>query len=421
MIKVNLDGCGNLELNRNKAIEAVKMLKEGTGLGNDFIGWTTLPFSYDKEEFDRIIKASERIRKDADALVVIGIGGSYLGARAAIELLKTARHNEIEKPAIYFIGNGIDGADLNQVLELIKNKNVYVNVISKSGTTLEPALAFRIIREYMEKTYGKKEAANRIFATTDKVKGALKSLADSEGYETFVVPDNIGGRYSVLTAVGLLPIAVSGIDIKELMAGAAKGMEDALSENPDASAVLYAAARQELYKDGKKVEILSYPGENFRFMAEWYKQLYGESEGKDHLGIYPSSCELTADLHSLGQYIQDGERMLFETIFRFEKEKIEVVVPFDEANGDGLNYVAGKKYSEVFKAAAAGVKQAHITGGVPVIELVADDISERSLGEMIAFFEAACGISGYMQGVNPFNQPGVEEYKKNMFALLGKK
>ena len=419
MIKLNLDGC-NASLNTEKALAAVEMLNKGTGKGNDFIGWTTLPFDYDKEEFARIKNAAKTIRENADALVVIGIGGSYLGARAAIELLKTARHNETEKPAIYFIGNGIDGADLAQVLELVKGKNLYVNVISKSGTTLEPALAFRIFREYMEKTYGKAEAAKRIFATTDKARGALKSLADQEGYETFVVPDNIGGRYSVLTAVGLLPIAAAGIDIDKLMAGAQKGMKDALSGEVS-EAVKYAASRQALYSAGKKVEILSYPGENFRFMAEWYKQLYGESEGKDHLGIYPSSCELTADLHSLGQYIQDGERMLFETIFRFEKESLEVEVPFDEANGDGLNYVAGKKYSEVFKAAAAGVKQAHITGGVPVLEITADSVSEESLGEMIAFFEAACGISGYMQGVNPFDQPGVEEYKKNMFALLGKK
>ena len=419
MIKLNLDGC-NASLNTEKALAAVEMLNKGTGKGNDFIGWTTLPFDYDKEEFARIKNAAKTIRENADALVVIGIGGSYLGARAAIELLKTARHNETEKPAIYFIGNGIDGADLAQVLELVKGKNLYVNVISKSGTTLEPALAFRIFREYMEKTYGKAEAAKRIFATTDKARGALKSLADQEGYETFVVPDNIGGRYSVLTAVGLLPIAAAGIDIDKLMAGAQKGMKDALSGEVS-EAVKYAASRQALYSAGKKVEILSYPGENFRFMAEWYKQLYGESEGKDHLGIYPSSCELTADLHSLGQYIQDGERMLFETIFRFEKESLEVEVPFDEANGDGLNYVAGKKYSEVFKAAAAGVKQAHITGGVPVLEITADSVNEESLGEMIAFFEAACGISGYMQGVNPFDQPGVEEYKKNMFALLGKK
>ena len=419
MIKLNLDGC-NASLNTEKALAAVEMLNKGTGKGNDFIGWTTLPFDYDKEEFARIKNAAKTIRENADALVVIGIGGSYLGARAAIELLKTARHNETEKPAIYFIGNGIDGADLAQVLELVKGKSLYVNVISKSGTTLEPALAFRIFREYMEKTYGKAEAAKRIFATTDKARGALKSLADQEGYETFVVPDNIGGRYSVLTAVGLLPIAAAGIDTDKLMVGAQRGMKYALSGEVS-EAVKYAASRQALYSAGKKVEILSYPGENFRFMAEWYKQLYGESEGKDHLGIYPSSCELTADLHSLGQYIQDGERMLFETIFRFEKESLEVEVPFDEANGDGLNYVAGKKYSEVFKAAAAGVKQAHITGGVPVLEITADSVNEESLGEMIAFFEAACGISGYMQGVNPFDQPGVEEYKKNMFALLGKK
>ncbi len=421
MIKVDLSGCGNISLDTEKALGAVKALKDGSGKGNDFIGWTTLPYDYDKEEFARIKSAASRIRKDGDALVVIGIGGSYLGARAAIELLKTARHNEIEKPAIYFIGNGLDGADLNQVLSLIEGKSVYVNVISKSGTTLEPALAFRIFREYMEKKYGKEEAAKRIFATTDKARGALKTLADAEGYETFVVPDNVGGRYSVLTAVGLLPIAAAGIDIDEMMDGAAKGMTEALSGDANAAAVLYAAARQALYNSGKKVEILSYPGENFRFMAEWFKQLYGESEGKEHMGIFPSSCELTADLHSLGQYIQDGERMLLETIFRFEKESLEVEVPFDEANGDGLNYVAGKKYSEVFKAAAAGVKKAHITGGVPVIEITSDSVSAESFGEMVSFYEAACGISGYMQGVNPFDQPGVEEYKKNMFALLGKK
>jgi len=421
MIKVDLSGCGNISLDTEKALGAVKALKDGSGKGNDFIGWTTLPYDYDKEEFARIKSAASRIRKDGDALVVIGIGGSYLGARAAIELLKTARHNEIEKPAIYFIGNGLDGADLNQVLSLIEGKSVYVNVISKSGTTLEPALAFRIFREYMEKKYGKEEAAKRIFATTDKARGALKTLADAEGYETFVVPDNVGGRYSVLTAVGLLPIAAAGIDIDEMMDGAAKGMTEALSGDANAAAVLYAAARQALYNSGKKVEILSYPGENFRFMAEWFKQLYGESEGKEHMGIFPSSCELTADLHSLGQYIQDGERMLLETIFRFEKESLEVEVPFDEANGDGLNYVAGKKYSDVFKAAAAGVKKAHITGGVPVIEITSDSVSAESFGEMVSFYEAACGISGYMQGVNPFDQPGVEEYKKNMFALLGKK
>ncbi|MBR6025860.1 MAG: glucose-6-phosphate isomerase [Firmicutes bacterium] len=421
MIKVDLSGCGQISLDYKKAFDAIEMLKTGSGAGNDYIGWTTLPFDYDKEEFERIKIAAKTVREKADAFVIIGIGGSYLGARAVIELLNTPRHNEIQKPAIYFIGNGINGEDINQVLELVKGKSLYVNVISKSGTTLEPALAFRIFRNYMESTYGKAEAAKRIFATTDKARGALKTLADQEGYECFVVPDNVGGRYSVLTAVGLLPIAAAGIDIDALMKGAQKGISDALTPKEDNEAVKYAAARQALYKAGKKVEVLSYPGEGFRFMAEWFKQLYGESEGKDHMGIFPTSCELTADLHSLGQYIQDGERMLLESIFRFEKEPLEVEVPFDEADGDGLNYVAGKKYSEVFKAAAAGVKQAHITGGVPVIEIVADKCDAETLGEVICFYEAACGISGYMQGVNPFNQPGVEEYKKNMFALLGKK
>ncbi|MBR5755972.1 MAG: glucose-6-phosphate isomerase [Firmicutes bacterium] len=421
MIKVDLSGCGQISLDYSKAFDAIEMLRTGSGAGNDYIGWTTLPFDYDKNEFERIRIAAKTVREKADAFVIIGIGGSYLGARAVIELLNTPRHNEIQKPAIYFIGNGINGEDINQVLELVKGKSLYVNVISKSGTTLEPALAFRIFRNYMESTYGKAEAAKRIFATTDKARGALKTLADQEGYECFVVPDNVGGRYSVLTAVGLLPIAAAGIDIDALMKGAQKGISDALTPKEDNEAVKYAAARQALYKAGKKVEVLSYPGEGFRFMAEWFKQLYGESEGKDHMGIFPTSCELTADLHSLGQYIQDGERMLLESIFRFEKEPLEVEVPFDEADGDGLNYVAGKKYSEVFKAAAAGVKQAHITGGVPVIEIVADKCDAETLGEVICFYEAACGISGYMQGVNPFNQPGVEEYKKNMFALLGKK
>lgn len=421
MIKVDLSGCGQISLDYTKAFDAIEMLKSGSGAGNDYIGWTTLPFDYDKEEFARIKAAAKTVREKADAFVIIGIGGSYLGARAVIELLNTPRHNETKKPSIYFIGNGISGEDINQVLELVKGKSLYVNVISKSGTTLEPALAFRIFRNYMEITYGKAEAAKRIFATTDKARGALKTLADQEGYECFTVPDNVGGRYSVLTAVGLLPIAAAGIDIDALMKGAQKGISDALTPKEDNEAVKYAAARQALYKAGKKVEVLSYPGEGFRFMAEWFKQLYGESEGKDHMGIFPTSCELTADLHSLGQYIQDGERMLLESIFRFEKETVEVEVPFDESDGDGLNYVAGKKYSDVFKAAAAGVKQAHITGGVPVIEIVADKCDAETLGEVICFYEAACGISGYMQGVNPFNQPGVEEYKKNMFALLGKK
>ncbi|MBR5741483.1 MAG: glucose-6-phosphate isomerase, partial [Firmicutes bacterium] len=303
----------------------------------------------------------------------------------------------------------------------VRGKSLYVNVISKSGTTLEPALAFRIFKGYLEKTYGKDGAKERILCTTDKARGALKSLADAEGYETFVVPDDIGGRYSVLTAVGLLPMAAAGIDIDAVMEGAADAMKTCTSLDRDNPAVAYAAARQALYQAGKKVEILSYPGESFRFMAEWWKQLYGESEGKDGLGIFPASCELTADLHSLGQYIQDGERMLMESIFRFESTSPEVLIPFDEANGDGLNYVAGKSYDAIFAAAAEGVKQAHISGGVPVIELVSPAPSERTFGGLVSFYEVACAVSGYMEGVNPFNQPGVEAYKKNMFALLGKK
>ena len=420
MIKIDLSGTGLGELNYEKAYEAVRKLKEKNGAGSEYTGWVTLPTDYDKAEFARIKAAAERIRSDAEAFIVIGIGGSYLGARAAVELLKGPRHNETLQPDIYFIGNGISGEDIVELLTLVKDKSVYVNVISKSGTTLEPAIAFRIFRSFLEGKYGKEGAARRIFATTDKAKGALRELSTENGYECFVVPDDVGGRYSVLTAVGLLPISVAGIDIDDLMAGAAKGMAECLTESADSPAVQYALARQALYAQGKKVEILSYPGESFRFMAEWFKQLYGESEGKDGKGIWPASCELTADLHSLGQYIQQGERILFESIFRFEKEPVEIAVPFDAENRDGLNYVAGKNFSEIFKAAAEGVRQAHISGGVPVIGITADAQNAETLGEVISFFEAACGISGYMQGVNPFDQPGVEEYKKNMFRLLGK-
>ena len=423
MIRVNTDGIPRqlTAEDYTKAFNAIDLLKSGQGKGNDFLGWMDLPEKYDREEFARIKEAAETIRKNADVLIVIGIGGSYLGARAAIEFLKSHRYNQVCKPEIYYLGNGISAADTNQVLELINGKSVYVNVISKSGTTLEPALAFRVFREYMEQTYGKAEAAKRIFATTDKSRGALKQLAQAEGYECFAVPDDIGGRYSILTAVGLLPIAAAGIDIDKLMAGAAKAMKYCMEKTENNPAVMYACARQALYASGKKVEILSYPGESARCLAEWWKQLYGESEGKEHKGLFPASLQLTADLHSLGQYVQDGERILIETIFRFEKEKAQLKVPFNITDEDGLNYAAGKSYEEIFKAAAAGVKQAHISGGVPVIEITADTESEETLGEIFAFFEAACGISGYMLGVNPFDQPGVEEYKKNMFALLGKK
>ena len=422
MLRIDREGAGLQSIDLAAAKAALKELKDGTGKGNDFIGWVKLPKDYDKEEFARVKAAGERVRRNAEAFVIIGIGGSYLGARAAIELLKSPRHNEVKDgPALYFIGNGISGSDIAQVLELVKGKELYLNVISKSGTTLEPALAFRIFKDYMEKTYGKEGCKERILCTTDKARGALKGLADKEGYECFVIPDDIGGRYSVLTPVGLLPLAAAGIDIEKIMKSADENMDKFLKEEDDNPALIYAACRNALYNAGKKVEIFSYPGESMRFMAEWWKQLYGESEGKEHKGLFPASCEITADLHSLGQYIQDGERILMETIVRFDTEGVEVKVPFEDDNADGLNYVAGKDYDEIFMAAAKGIKKAHIDGGVPCLEIVADKPCEESFAEMVVFYETACAVSGYMLGVNPFNQPGVEEYKKNMFALLGKK
>ena len=404
------------------AWHALNTLIDGSGQGSDFIGWLGLPTDYDKDEFDRIKACARRIRENADALIVIGIGGSYLGARAVIEFLRSTRHNETEDgPRIYFAGNGIDGADIAQILKLVEGKSVYLNVISKSGTTLEPALAFRVFKDYVENTYGKEEARKRIICTTDKRRGALKNLAVQEGYEQFVVPDDIGGRYSVLTAVGLLPIAAAGIDIDVLMAGA-KRMEDMCkdpeTENP---AIVYAATRQALYKQlGKKVEVLSCPNESTRFIAEWWKQLYGESEGKQGMGIFPASCVYTADLHSMGQYIQDGERMLMESFLAFDEPITDFTVPDSAENLDGLNYLTGRSFADIYRCAREGVKQAHITGGVPCMEIIMSRPDTGTLGELIYFFEAACGISGYMEGVNPFDQPGVEEYKKNMFKLLGK-
>ena len=407
------------------AKEALRTLKEGTGAGNDYLGWVRLPENFDREEYARIKKCAARIRKNAEALVVIGIGGSYLGARAVIEAMLSQRFNEVpaDRPRIYFLGNGISGEDLTQVLSLVEGKSLYINVISKSGTTLEPALAFRIFKQLIEKNYGKAAAKERIVCTTDKARGALKTLADAEGYECFVVPDNVGGRYSVLTPVGLLPIAAAGIDTDKLMEGAAKQAQICLKEDEKENpALVYAAARQALYQTlGKKVEILSCPSESARFIAEWWKQLYGESEGKQHLGIFPASCVYTADLHSMGQYIQDGERILMETFLTFDEPLVKVQVPFWEENKDGLNYTAGKEYRQVYEAAKEGVKQAHINGGVPCMEVSVPKQDEEGIGALIYFFEAACGISGYMQKVNPFDQPGVEEYKKNMFALLGKK
>ena len=405
------------------AFNALDTLRTGSGLGSEYTGWLNLPENYDKEEYARIKVCAENIYKNADALVVIGIGGSYLGARAAIEFILSPRYNEVLRkgPRVYFVGNGISGEDLAQVMELIGGKNIYVNVISKSGTTLEPALAFRLLKNYIEETYGKEEAKKRIICTTDKARGALKTLADNEGYECFVVPDEIGGRYSVLTAVGLLPIAACGIDIDALMKGAQDARRICMEKSEENPAVIYAATRQALYREGKKIEILSCPNESLRFIGEWWKQLYGESEGKDKQGIFPASCVFTADLHSMGQYIQDGERTLMETFLSVETPNRKLWVPPTRDNCDGLNYLSGREYREIFACAEEGVQQAHISGGVPCMKITIDAQDEESLGQLIYFYEIACGISAYMQGVNPFNQPGVEEYKKNMFTLLGRK
>ena len=398
-------------------------LQKGNGVGGEFTGWVHLPESYDRAEFARIERAAQKIRSDSQALVVIGIGGSYLGARGVIECLCSPNYNLKKKdtPNIYFIGNGLSSDQLSETMELLDGVDFSVNVISKSGTTTEPAVAFRFFRRLLEERYGKEGAAARIYATTDRHKGALKSLADANGYETFVVPDDIGGRYSVLTAVGLLPIAVAGINIGELMAGAQSMMEvcraDDIAVNP---AWQYAAARYELYQDGKKIELLASFEPSFRFMAEWWKQLYGESEGKEGKGLFPASVEFTADLHSMGQYSQQGERHLFETVVRFGPSAHENPVPYDDGNGDGLNFLAGKTMDFIREQAMDGTLIAHVEGGVPNITVQVGRRNAFTLGELIYFFEYACGLSGYLLDVNPFDQPGVEAYKKNMFALLGK-
>ena len=401
---------------------AIDTLVNGTGAGNDFTGWVNLPVDYDKEEFARIQKAAEKIKANSKALVVIGIGGSYLGARAVIELLKSPNYNALPKdtPDVYFLGNGISSDALTDVVTMLGDRDFSVNVISKSGTTTEPAIAFRIFKEMLEKKYGKEGARERIFATTDKARGALKTLATQEGYETFVVPDNVGGRYSVLTAVGLLPIACCGIDIVKLMQGAAEERETLLKEGAESAAAKYAMQRQYLYKTGKSIEILAAYEPSFRFMSEWWKQLYGESEGKDKLGIFPASVDLTPDLHSMGQYMQDGLRNLQETVVFFDEARTSVKVPEDADNLDGLNYLAGREMSYINEKAMEATRAAHVEGGVPVTILRLPKITEEAAGALIYFFEFACGVSGYMSGVNPFNQPGVEAYKKNMFHLLGK-
>ena len=407
---------------RPRLERAAGWLQNGGGKGSDFIGWVTLPRDYDRGEYARILAAAKKIQGDSKALVVIGIGGSYLGARGVIECLCSPNYNLKKKstPNIYFIGNGLSSDALREVTELIGDDDFSVNVISKSGTTTEPAVAFRFFREKLEKKYGKEEAAKRIYATTDAHKGALKSLADQEGYEEFVVPDNIGGRYSVLTAVGLLPIAVAGVDLDELMGGAQEMMSLCSKNDYSNPAWQYAAMRHELYRQGKKVELLACFEPAFRFMAEWWKQLYGESEGKQGKGIFPASVTLTADLHSMGQYIQDGERTLFETIISVAKPAHEVVIEAEAENLDGLNFLAGKRISEVNRMAELGVQLAHVDGGVPNIRIEIPAIDAHAIGSLLYFFEKACGISGYILGVNPFDQPGVEAYKKNMFALLDK-
>ena len=405
-----------------KAKAAHKTLVEGTGAGNDFLGWVNLPVDYDKDEFVRIQAAAKKIQAQSKVLVVIGIGGSYLGARAVIEMLRSNNYNLLPKetPEIYFAGNSLSADNVREIITLIGDRDFSVNVISKSGTTTEPAVAFRIFKALLEQKYGKEGAKDRIFATTDKARGALKSMADAEGYETFVVPDNVGGRYSVLTAVGLLPIAVAGIDIEKLMAGAAKQREKCLVPDENNMALLYAMNRQNLYAGGKTTEILACYEPCFRFMAEWWKQLYGESEGKDGIGIFPASVDLTADLHSMGQYIQEGIRNLQETVVAFDECRTSMTVPYVEGNPEGLNYLAEKELHYINQKAMEATAQAHQDGGVPVTILHFDRIDEENCGELIYFFEFACGVSAYISGVNPFNQPGVEAYKKNMFHLLGK-
>lgn len=411
----------DLEGIKTQVSAAHNLLETRTGLGNDFLGWMDLPVDYDKEEFERIKACAERIKQKCDILVVIGIGGSYLGARAAIELLKSPFYNNLKKdtPDIYFVGNNISPTYLSEVLSICQGKDICVNVISKSGTTTEPALAFRIFKKLLEDKYGKEEAKTRIFATTDKAKGTLKELSDTEGYETFVIPDDIGGRFSVLTAVGLLPIAVSGCDLDKIMQGAQKARE-AYSKDDGNDAYTYAAIRNLLYRKGKSVEMLISYDPSFALMAEWWKQLFGESEGKDNKGIYPSSAMFSTDLHSLGQFVQDGSRIIFETVVDIKKPKQDFFLENDAENLDGLNFLTNQNMSVVNHKAYEGTVIAHTEGGVPNIVVEMDEINEENFGEMVYFFEKACAISGYLLGVNPFNQPGVESYKKNMFALLGK-
>ena len=415
---------GGWRLGEEKGLEkAHDHVLNGTGAGSDFLGWVRLPADYDKEEFSRLQRAAEKIRSDSQALVVIGIGGSYLGARAVIETLTSNNYNLTRKdtPAIYFAGNGLSADAMGEVIELVKDVDFSVNVISKSGTTTEPALAFRVFREMLEKEYGKEGAKERIYATTDKARGTLKELSDREGYETFVIADDVGGRYSVLTAVGLLPMAVAGVDIDAVMGGAQKALEELSVDDLEKNdCYKYAALRNILYRKGKSVELLVSYEPSFAMMNEWFKQLYGESEGKDNKGLFPASVIFSTDLHSMGQFIQEGSRTMFETVVSIGKPQLDFFVKDDPENLDGLNFLSNQNMSVVNQKAMQGTILAHTQGGVPNMVLEVPMINEHEFGYMVYFFERACAISGYLLGVNPFDQPGVESYKKNMFALLGK-
>lgn len=434
MSKINFDYSKALGFLNQQEIDAMQayvniahnMVHEKTGLGNDFLGWVDLPINYDKDEFTKILKSAKKIQSDSEVLLVIGIGGSYLGARAAIEMIGHSFRNNLENeerkaPQIYFVGNNISSTYMMDLLDVIKDKDVSINVISKSGTTTEPAIAFRIFKEFLEKKYGKSEAAKRIYATTDAKRGALRQLADEEGYETFIIPDDIGGRFSVLTAVGLLPIAAAGLNIEDMM----KGAKDAREEysKPDLKtnhSYQYAVVRNILHKKGKDVELLVNYEPALHYVSEWWKQLYGESEGKDQKGIFPAAVDFSTDLHSMGQYIQDGKRILFETVLNVKNAKRNITIDKTDVDLDGLNYLAGKTVDFVNQKAFQGTLLAHTDGQVPNLIINIDRLDEYNFGYLVYFFEKACAISGYLLGVNPFDQPGVESYKKNMFALLGK-
>lgn len=423
MITVDTTGATNITGVRDDVLQAYQTVLDGSGQGSQYLGWKDLPVSYDKDEYNRIKEAAKFIQGKADILIVIGIGGSYLGARAVIDALSDPLanlHEDLDGVRVVYAGNHIDGAYIKSLLRLVETKDVCINVISKSGTTIEPALAFRLLSAKMTQKYGKAESAKRIFATTDASKGVLKELATQKGYETFVVPDDVGGRYSVLTAVGLLPIAAAGIDIDELMSGAVQMRESIVKQGENHLVLDYVAARNALYREGKKIEIIISYDPTMHYFSEWWKQLFGESEGKEGKGLYPSSMNFSTDLHSLGQYAQEGERSIFETVLAFQSVSTDLEVSEDNDNHDGLNYLAGKKIFDVTTAALEGTRQAHLDGGVPQIILELPEKSAGTIGQMIYFFEFACAVSAYTLGVNPFDQPGVEAYKKNMFTLLGK-